>query len=499
MRLLKELKVRAKVATFPGLFVFVIAILFFIIQWSNNNSRHHLNEIQQAYVPYSEICKRLLIIQGNMQRSFQDGVAVMDESYIDATIKLYDEFYTLSDSAVQLLGGIKSVKIDSALLVLDKYYPLAVSSSKNMIAGNMGEEVSRDMELMITELNVLKRLLNEISASSEILLQQAFDEANEQSSNLAMIINGVLLFSLAIFITISIIISKSIVNGLKLSIKYLLRLAQGDLNFRIEEEITNNKDEIGDISRAINMLVSKLSEIIVGVQLEANEINKISGHLSVTSEKISTGSNDQAASVEEISSTMEEIAANIDQTSEYSVKTEKIAVSSAGDMRRVSEAAVNSLNSVTSIAEKINMITDITFQTNILALNAAVEAARAGEHGKGFSVVAAEVRKLAERSKVAAEEIVALAKMSVEQTTNSKDLTEDSIPQIQTTAQWIQEISSASLEQRNGVKQVNESVQLLSVVAQQNALSSEEMASASEELMNKAEKFSKLIGYFKVS
>lgn len=499
MRLLKELKVRAKIAVFPGLFVLVIAVLFFTTQWSNNNSRDHLNKIHTAYIPYNELSNRLQIIQEDMQRSFQDGVASMDEFYIDGTIQLYDEFHTLCDSANQLLGGFENVKIDSALLVLDKYYPLAVSSSKNMITGNMGEEVSRDMELMITELNVLKRLLNEISASSEFLLQQAFDEANEQSSNLAMVINGVLLFSLAIFITVSIIISRFIVNGLKLSIKYLLRLAQGDLSFRIEEEITNNKDEIGDISRAINMLVSKLSEIIVGVQQEANEITKISGHLSVTSEKISTGSNDQAASVEEISSTMEEIAANIDQTSEYSVKTEKIAVSSAGDMRRVSEAAVNSLNSVTSIAEKINMITDITFQTNILALNAAVEAARAGEHGKGFSVVAAEVRKLAERSKVAAEEIVALAKMSVEQTTNSKDLTEGSIPQIQTTAQWIQEISSASLEQRNGVKQVNESVQLLSVVAQQNALSSEEMASASDELMKKADKFSKLIGYFKVS
>ncbi|TLX71848.1 hypothetical protein E9993_19795 [Labilibacter sediminis] len=252
------------------------------------------------------------------------------------------------------------------------------------------------------------------------------------------------------------------------------------------------------MSRAINTLVQKLSEVLRGVQGEAIEIANTSQQLSRSSEQIAEGSNEQAASVEEISSTMEEIASNIDQSSEYSLQTEKIAISSVQAIKQVREASQDSLDSVSSISDKISIINDITFQTNILALNAAVEAARAGEHGRGFAVVAAEVRKLAERSKVAAEDIVKFAGNSVDTTQNSNELTFKVIPEIEKTSELIQEISSASIEQKNGVSQVNMSVQQLNHIAQQSASASEEMASSAEGLSAQAQKLTHLISYFKL-
>ena len=113
---------------------------------------------------------------------------------------------------------------------------------------------------------------------------------------------------------------------------------------------------------------------------------------------------------------MEEMAVNIQQNTDNAQEAEKISKKVSDGVQKVGSASQESLLSIRDISEKINIINDIAFQTNILALNAAVEAARAGEHGKGFAVVAAEVRKLAERSKLAADEIITLSSKSVQVT-----------------------------------------------------------------------------------
>jgi len=210
--------------------------------------------------------------------------------------------------------------------------------------------------------------------------------------------------------------------------------------------------------------------------------------LSNSAQGFSQGSSEQASASEQISASMEQMLANVNQNAENALQTEKIAINATTGMDKISQSSINSLNSIKEIAQKITIINDIAFQTNILALNAAVEAARAGEQGKGFAVVASEVRKLAERSKTAANDIVALVKYL-----------EDTIPEINKTVHLVKDIAIASNEQNLGVNQINNAINDLNKVTQQNAANSEEMASNTELLTEQAEQLKELIAFFKFS
>jgi methyl-accepting chemotaxis protein len=196
---------------------------------------------------------------------------------------------------------------------------------------------------------------------------------------------------------------------------------------------------------------------------------------------------------------MEQMAANIRQNADNAMQTEKIAVKSSKDAQEGGAAVINTVKAMKDIAEKISIIEEIARQTNLLALNAAIEAARAGEHGKGFAVVASEVRKLAERSQSAAAEISDLSSSSVEVAEKAGEMLNQMVPDIQRTAELVQEIAAASKEQDTGAEQVNMAIQQLDQVIQQNASASEEMASTSEELSSQAEQLQDTIGFFKLA
>ncbi len=193
------------------------------------------------------------------------------------------------------------------------------------------------------------------------------------------------------------------------------------------------------------------------------------------------------------------MAANIRQNADNAIETEKIAIQAAKDAQESGVAVDATVLAMREIAQKIVIIEEIARQTNLLALNAAIEAARAGEQGKGFAVVAAEVRKLAERSQIAAGEINELSSNSVAVAEKAGILLDTLVPNIQRTAELVQEISAASREQDSGAEQINKSIQQLDHVIQQNSSSSEEMASTAEQLLGQSAQLTSIISYFSMA
>jgi methyl-accepting chemotaxis protein len=267
-------------------------------------------------------------------------------------------------------------------------------------------------------------------------------------------------------------------------------------NLAVDVQVRSEHDSL---MKALVEMVGGLTRIVTSIKSVSDEVANGSQNMSVAAGQLSQGSGVQAASAEEASSSMEQMVSNVKQNAENARQTEKIAMTSATDAREGGKSVLESVAAMKEIASKISIIEEIARQTNMLALNAAIEAARAGEHGKGFAVVAAEVRKLAERSQKAAAEINQLSASTVKVAEKAGEMLERLVPNIEKTAELVQEISAASNEQNTGAEQINTALQSLQHVIQQNSSAAEEMASTSEELSGQAGQLLETINFFRVA
>jgi len=318
-------------------------------------------------------------------------------------------------------------------------------------------------------------------------------EANALMRNLIII--GIIMVIISILFMVG--FANSMIKPLFGMVETVNAMADGDLTY--DKKVKTNNDEIGILYDSFIRMKDRLTGIIDKMTNGSESILQASAELNDVSQSISQGATEQASSTEEVSSTMEEMTSNIQQNTNNAKETEKISNRASVGLNEGVGASTSSVRSMREIAEKISIINEIAFQTNILALNAAVEAARAGEHGKGFAVVAAEVRKLAERARVAADEIQELSTNGVTISDEAGNKLQSIIPDMEKTASLVQEISASSTEQSSGANQVNSAIQQLNQVTQQNAAVSEEMAAKAEELKNQASQLKEMVAFFRTN
>ena len=271
------------------------------------------------------------------------------------------------------------------------------------------------------------------------------------------------------------------------------KIASGDLTFTVDRDEGAKTSDGG-----LAAMLTKMQNVLGSVIDNAEHVARGAQQMSVTSDQLSDGARQQSAAAQDASAAIEEMTSNIRQSADNAEQTEKIANQSAGEAQRSGEAVMKAITAMKTIAEKITIVQEIARQTDLLALNAAVEAARAGEHGKGFAVVASEVRKLAERSQHAASEISELSAETVEVSGTAGQMLEKLVPNIQRTADLVQEISVATREQNIGAEQINDAIRELDRVISQNASAAEQATSTSDELAARSKELNSAVSYFRL-
>jgi methyl-accepting chemotaxis protein len=388
---------------------------------------------------------------------------------------LYDRF--LADHARYLEGNQKLLKASrankkaEAMVVLQDTRPLFHAMDKQLTA--------------LIE-------LNEAGASTATANAEAIYGAVR--GTIFGIIGASVLLSLLLGFAVSRSILKQLGGEPAYAAEMVKRMAAGDLTVDI---VASDKDA-SSLLGALAEMADRLRSTISDVKIASMNLSNASTQVSATAQSMAQASSEQAASVEETSASIEQMSASIAQNSDNAKITDGMAAKAAKDTGAGGAAVRKTLDAMKRIAERIGIVDDIAYQTNLLALNAAIEAARAGDHGKGFAVVASEVRKLAERSQVAAQEIGETARSSVEIAEQAGTLLSEIVPAIGKTSDLVQEIAAASMEQSTGVAQVNQAMGQISKATQQSAASSEELAATSEELNAQAEQLRVLMDFFQI-
>ncbi|MCW3787296.1 methyl-accepting chemotaxis protein [Marinilabiliaceae bacterium AAT] len=453
-----------------------------------------IDQIHHRDLVYTEMSYNLEFKMDELHRMFQDAVAASDEDKLKETKGVMVKV----DSLLNIVNDHEDTLVVEIKQHIKQYYDVAYKTSFLMINEGYNEEVVSGIQTMVAVHKNLDSSFQSLKGRSRDQIESSFDTILNYYSTTTLFISLTVIFMIIVSIIGILRMNKLIAKPIIDVANNLKTLAEGKLNTKFSTDLLQRRDEIGEIFKSYDYLVNKLVNVVNDINSSANVVTNASKDLESTAELTSDSATTQAASLEEISSSMEEMNATISANTENAAYVEKIATNLADDVEKVSYSSQESLNATMQIASRLKVIDDIAFQTNILALNAAVEAARAGAEGRGFSVVAAEVRKLAERSREAGVEINNIAKSTVKISTEANELLMKMVPEIANAAKLIQEIAAASIEQNNGVEQVNISIQGMNDSTQNNSLASDELSKKAEMLTEHANTLNKAISYFKL-
>ncbi|MDR3433347.1 MAG: methyl-accepting chemotaxis protein [Rouxiella aceris] len=327
----------------------------------------------------------------------------------------------------------------------------------------------------------------------------------------AEVLTGVIaLAALVAGIIISLGITRQITLPLNNTLQMAKRIAEGDLT---AGHATVRSDELGMLMNAVSGMNDNLRNMIGDIRQGVREVSNAASEISSGNTDLSSRTEEQAAAVEQTAASMEQLSSTVKQNTDNAHQASKLATEASQTAqtggKQVSDVVLTMQQisgSSKRIAEITSVINGIAFQTNILALNAAVEAARAGEQGRGFSVVASEVRSLAQRSAQAAKEIEGLIAESVERVNSGAKLVEktghtmqDIVKSVSDVRDIMSEIASASDEQSRGINQISLAIVEMDTTTQQNSALVEQSASAADTLEEQARALSRAVSVFRLT
>ncbi|WP_439182173.1 methyl-accepting chemotaxis protein [Carboxylicivirga taeanensis] len=321
---------------------------------------------------------------------------------------------------------------------------------------------------------------------------------SEVQGNIQAAIYKIILIMLAVLLLvtfISIYFIRNTNRKIQDIIKVNKKIADGDLTQKME---VSGTDEFSQIGQHLNLMLDSLASVVNSVNDTAELLTRESQNTTVLSKELADSSNEQAASVEEISVSMEEMTATIEVNDQNARTTEKIAKLSASEIKSGNDSSQLAIQSMNSIRKELEILEEIAQQTNILSLNASVEAARAGEFGNGFAVVAAEVRKLAERSRISANSINKSFSEGLVVVASTADKLTELVPDIGKTSELVEEIVTSSSEQKSAVTEINNAIQGLNHSTQTNSQIADNMSGRAMDLNHYAELLQQRIAFFKL-
>jgi methyl-accepting chemotaxis protein len=474
-----------------------------------------LDDLKELLLEHEQFMKSYDVVQQESQQR-RHGLSVRHKSLeaIRLKFKGYPTLQGLLAEYFSIANDVMSHFIErntsQIVAVNQRLQSLTTKLSSNQLPGEAEQVLSEGIDgllrfidaetsarkLELKKFELAKAIMWETRTVADIGTDQIMAMGKRNSSIIKTQKNILLVGSIVVIViwlmlvyTLARAISKPIENSILLAQK----VAAGDLSLKYE---VDRKDEVGQLLKALNSMVDNLKKIVADIAASSEEIERSSQQLNTEALELSEGATQQASSAEEVSSSMEEMYANIQQNSSNSRETEAIAQQAAEGISESHESTRTAALNMEEISEKISVISDIAFQTNILALNAAVEAARAAQDGRGFADVAAEVRKLAERSQTAAVEINKVSAKTLESSQWSLEKLNYLAPEIERTANLVKEITTASLEQVTGVEQINHALQQLNHVTQRNASHSDTIISAAKNLETLSQRLGRTIAVF---